>query len=320
MDELSVNILNGSNKLLAKLQLLSVFFDDEKIYKIFLRSQVIHKLFENNPDLDINKLDLFHLQYTASLIDLLRKIKKANERNAQVLLDEVALNEELIVKLNDSVYTENTFANDQKRQALKVKLSLQNLYRVLSEESTEYPFSRNINSFSLRFAPDFYYDLPQSVLQQLITYDTDDVYVHEYATIHKKLMGQLCKHEFKIEFFYGLKAREQILEVYKFLNTDKYFVYYAARGLFLFCDMALLQDVDHDTALSRKAKIILELKDKNDRLESSASATKTYLPDDIQQLLSDTLKKLSDINFLQHLTSFDVQANILKAMLNTDGL
>ncbi|WP_238533639.1 hypothetical protein [Pedobacter agri] len=76
MDEYRSNILKKSNAEINRLQLLSVFFDDEIIYKIFLRTQVIHQLFSNNEDLEIEKLDLFHLQFTDSVIALLRKIKK----------------------------------------------------------------------------------------------------------------------------------------------------------------------------------------------------------------------------------------------------
>jgi hypothetical protein len=73
MDDAGKAILNESNKIISKLQLLSVFFGDDIIYKIYLRSQVIHQLFEDNPELDINKLELFHLQFTQTLLDLLRK-------------------------------------------------------------------------------------------------------------------------------------------------------------------------------------------------------------------------------------------------------
>src|SRR5476651_556918 len=98
MDDNRKAILNDSNRIISKLQLLSVFFGDDIIYKIFLRTQVIHQLFDDNAELDINKLELFHLQYTQTLIDLLRKIKKNNEKSILILLDEIQLNKELIGK------------------------------------------------------------------------------------------------------------------------------------------------------------------------------------------------------------------------------
>ncbi|MFD2144614.1 hypothetical protein [Mucilaginibacter antarcticus] len=66
-------ILRESTQYLNKLHILSAFFEDEIVYKIYLRTQVIHRLYETNPELDINKLELFHVQFTAAVIDLLKK-------------------------------------------------------------------------------------------------------------------------------------------------------------------------------------------------------------------------------------------------------
>jgi hypothetical protein len=60
-------------RVISKLQLLSVFFNNDVIYKIYLRTQVLHQLFQTNPELDINQLEMFHLQFTSTLIDLLKK-------------------------------------------------------------------------------------------------------------------------------------------------------------------------------------------------------------------------------------------------------
>ncbi len=109
MDDSEKKIFQDSNKIISKLQLLSTFFEDEVIYKIFVRSQVIHKLFENNPEIDTYKLNLFHLQFTESVIELLRRIKKTNEKNTSLLLDEISLNNELIQNLSNAMETEVSF-------------------------------------------------------------------------------------------------------------------------------------------------------------------------------------------------------------------
>ncbi|WP_207423720.1 hypothetical protein [Desertivirga brevis] len=320
MDEIRAGILDESNKFLTKLQLHSAFFSDEIIYKIYLRSQVIHQLFESNPELDINKLELFHLQYTATVIELLKKIKKTNERNVSLLYDEIQLNEDLINKLDHSVLTENSFNLEKQRQAVKMNTSLRRLYQVLSENSTEYPFSRNINSFNARYSQDFFFDISSDSLFQATEYDQSDVYTNAYATIQRKLMGLLCKYDFRAEFYYGLKAGDAVLEVYKFLGQERYFFYYPNRTLFLLFDIAMLGDINLSTGLSKRARIIHELRDKNDKLESRATVLKSSMPMEIRNLLTDHYKKISDIDFLQNITNFDVQANILKTMLNTDSI
>ena len=318
MDERRVYILKESRTEISRLQLLSVFFEEESVYKIYLRSQVIHQLFENNEDLDIDKLELFHVQFTSSVIELLRKIKKNNEKNVSLLYDEIHLNEELMERMNNTVFTDKNFKLDKQKQALKINLSLRKLFQVLSELSTEFPFSKNINSFSSRYAKDFFYHISPEQLSQLIDFDPKDMYIDVNASIQKKLMGLLCKYDFKTEFFYGLKSGQLIIEVYKFLDTDRYFLFFPSRNLFLFCDLNVLKDVDWTTNLSEKEKIIQELSYKNDKLESSAAALKSYIPKEIIDLLEENYLKISDINFLDHLNNFDVQANILKAMLKTD--
>jgi hypothetical protein len=318
MDENRLNILNQSNRMLSKLQLLSVFFGDDVIYKIYLRSQVIHKLFETNPELDINKLDLFHLQFTQSLIDLLRKIKKSNESNISLVFDEIQINKELIEKLNDPFYTEANFNLEKQRQALKVNLSLRKLFQVLSDNSTDNPLSKNINSFSSRFAADFFYTITPELQQELTAYNDKDVYTDEYATIQRKLMGILCKYDFKTEFYCGLKSGSQILEVYKFVEADRYFLYSPSDSLFVFLDVTKLANIDLTNNMSKKERLIHELRDKNDKLEGNAAAMKSFMPPEIKTLLADNYKKISDINFLENISNIDVQANILKSMLNTD--
>lgn len=318
MDERRKNILKASRTEINRLQLLSVFFEDESLYKIFLRSQVIHQMFDSNEDLDIDKLEIFHIQFTASLIELLKKIKKSNEKNVSLIYDEIRLNKELIEKMSSSVFNEKNFNLDKQQQSLKINLSLRKLFERLSGHTEEFPFSRNINSFSSRYAGGFYYDITAEQLGKLIDFDPEDMYLNTYASIEKKLMGQLCKYDFKTEFYCGLKSGQLIIEIYKFLDQDKYFLFFPSRNLFQFCDLSEISDIDFSNSQSEKGRIIQELSYKNDTLTSSAATLRTYIPPEIVDLLKENYHKISDINFMDHLNNYDVQANILKAMLKTD--
>lgn len=313
-------VLRESNRIISKLQILSSFFEDEIVYKIYLRTQVIHRLYETNPELDVNKLELFHLQFTQSVIDLLKKIKKINERNVSLFFDEIHLNEDLIRGIQDSDHKEQDFNNDKQRQALKINNSLRKLYQVLSEDIQEYPFAKNINAFGARYAEDYFFDITPDLLAELTAYDQGEVYTNAYAIIERKLMGKLCKHDFKTEFYCGLKSANLIIEVYKFVEYAMYFVFYPSRNLFLFCDVEKLQHIDRSTDITRNTRIIQELQDKNDRLQSSAAIMRISIPAEVKSLLAENYKKISDINFLQNIAGFDAQANILKTMLNTDIL
>ena len=69
-------IIRDSEKRLNKLKILINFFDQSQIIAIHVRTKVIHDIFFSNKTLDTSKLELFHLQYTDSLLDLLVKLKK----------------------------------------------------------------------------------------------------------------------------------------------------------------------------------------------------------------------------------------------------
>ena len=131
-------------------------------------------------------------------------------------------------------------------------------------------------------------------------------------------MGKACKHDFRTEFYCGLKTGNLALEVYKFIDEDTYYLFYPSRNLFLICDIALLGTIEQSTEVTRNERIIQELLDKNDQLQSSAALARIHIPHEVSSLLGENYKKITDINFLQNIAGFDAQANILKTMLNTD--
>lgn len=318
MDEYLLSVLNESNRVISKLQILSNYFEDEVVYKVYLRTQVIHNLFETNSEINASKLELFHLQFTQSVIDLLKRIKKNNEKNASLVYDEIQLNNDLIVKMNESVYSEKNFNLDKQRQSLKINTSLRRLYQELSDNSTDFPFSKNILSFSTRYSRDYFYEISTELFSELETYNLNAIYSTNYAIIEKKLLGKLCKYDFKTDFYCGLKAGNVVVEVYKIQNIESYFLFLPSRNLFLFFDLAKIKELDMETSISKKSTIIQELRYKTDRLESSILGLKRYIPPDIKTLLQESYNKISDISFLNTISNADVQANVLKTMLRTD--
>ncbi|TWR30274.1 hypothetical protein FPZ43_04870 [Mucilaginibacter pallidiroseus] len=318
MDDNRKEILTHSLRIISKLQILAAFFADDIIYKVFLRTQVIHQLFENSEELDVNKLELFHLQFTETVVELLKKIKKSNEKSVSILVDEMHVNNDLIASLESEVLTEASFKLEMQRQSLKINTSLRRLYQELSDDTSNYPFSKNINQFSARYANEFYFSVESDVLMKLIEFEPKEVYTNAHAIIQRKLMGLLCKYDFKSAFFCGLKTGNLIIEVYKIIDTDIFYIFYPTRNLFLLCDADEMKAISKTIAVERHDNIVDELKNKNDQLLSNIAVAKTNLPANIRQLMADHYKKISDVNFMQNIANFDAQANILKAMLNTD--
>ena len=313
-------ILDNSTKIISRLQLLSVFFEDELVYKIYVRTQVIHKLFGNNPELDIHKLELFHIQFTETIVELLRKIKKSNEKNIVLTEEEIHVNEELMAKISNSMRLEENYLHAQKAQAVAVNQSLFKLYQNLSNISAEQPFHKSIRQFSHLFSKDFFSGIDSIKADQLISFDAAKVYRNGYGTIEKNLMGLQCKHEFKNRFHCGLKSGSILLEVYRLVAQEEYFIFYAEKNLFLHLTPDELEGIDLSGGISKNAKIIQDLTVKNSLLKNGMPAMKTSIPDNIRQLLNDYHTRIAGMDFFDFIDDFDVQANILKTMLNTESI
>lgn len=319
MDESEKKIFNDSNKIISKLQLLSTFFEEEVIYKIFVRSQVIHKLFENNPEIDTYKLSLFHLQFTESVVELLRRIKKTNEKNASLILDEITLNNELIGNLSNAMKTDISIDAEQKRHTSKINLALRNLYNNLSDISTDYPF-KNTQKFGLIFAKDFFTEISTELFEDLSAFNPAKVYQNDYAIIDKKLMGLQCRNQFNNEFYIGLKSGARLLEVFKVIEEveeDFYFTFNPSLNRFLICDFAKIKNIEPIQTISKKEKVIHELHAKNSELSFNAGIVKTKIPQEVKKLLEEYYDKIKGIDFLDFIDDLDVQTNILKVMLDT---
>ncbi len=321
MDDTRTRILIDSNRFISKLQLLSVFFENDLIFQVYVRTQVIHSFFEGNKELDINKLELFHLQFTETIINLLKKIKKNNETNISLTENEIQLNIDVINGISRSMRLEEDFERAQKAQADLINQSLFKLYQNLSDLSANAPFPKNIGHFSTTFSPDFFHEIDVEMAENLIRFDPAKVYINYHGTIEKRLMGLQCKYNFKNTFYCGVKAGYLVLELYK-MNAEKegYFLFYPAEKRFLSFPSTTIEDIDLSTGISKKAKIIQELTSKNNKLKSSINTTKTMIPPEVIQLLQDYYYKISSLDSFHFMNEFDVQANILKTMLNTDSL
>jgi hypothetical protein len=319
MDEQAKRIFDASSRVISKLQLLSVFFGDEMIFKIYVRSQVIHKLFETTPELDIHKLDLYHLQFTESIVELLRKIKKTNEKNVMLLFDEIHFNEVLIEKFRHELEAADTYEAERARQAARINDSIFRLYQNLSDHARDNPFAPAIYEFSARYAKDYFHEITEAQLDTFTQYSLEEEYKNGYGIIDKKLMGQQCRHGFSNEFVCGLKAGNETLEIYKMTARDTYFLFYPRRNFYNDFDIAHLAHLSLTPPQSARAKMVQDLKEKNHQLKASEDKVRTAISPEIKELLNNYYNRISALNFLDT-SDHEVQANILRAMLNTDGL
>ncbi|MDU1892078.1 MAG: hypothetical protein E6767_15445 [Dysgonomonas sp.] len=317
MDEYRKEILDKSNNIILQLSDLVIFFEDPTLMNIYLQTKIIHKLFEDNEDIDINKLDLFHLQFTTTLIELISKVKQKNERIVGMYQHEMELNNEMIEKLRQLMIKDGGFDAEKQQQSIRMSKSMRNLYTVLYNRSNEYPFTEDISSFSIKFYKDYFFESSPELLEELIAYDKSTVYRNSFAVIDKQLLLDLGQAIFAVKFFFGVKFDSMLAEVYSIQNTDIYFLYLPAKNLFLKVDINRFPYQEWDALMSKKEQTIRNLNKKNQKLEANIKSTYKYISQEISELLEEDYKVITDLDFLASLEDIDTQANILKSMLET---
>lgn len=318
MDDNRAEILETSTRTIEQLYDLTVFFEDQTIMNIYLQNQVIHKLFEDNPDMDVNKLELYHIQFTMTLVELLEKIKKKNERIVGMMKSEIELNNDMMQKLRKAIAMEGSFEGEKVQQALKVSRSIYNFHKILSSQSRDYPFLENTTIFGLKFYKEYFFEVDPQLQEALIGYSSSDVYRNSYGAIGRGLLTTLAANSYAIDFFAGIRIGNLLAEIYRIRNNNTYFIFVPSKNLFLQVEMSLFTDKDEWIAeLSKKESTIKDLTIKNIELEKNIKSNLKKIDDDIADLLKENLKKVTDIDFLADLENVDIQANTLKAMLET---
>lgn len=318
MDDNRAEILDTSTRIIQQLYDLTIFFEQQTIMDIYLQNQVIHKLFEDNPDMDINKLELYHMQFTITLIELLEKIKKKNERVVGMMKSEIELNNDMMQKLRKAIALEGSFEGEKVQQALKVSRAIYNFHKILSSQSRDYPFLENTSLFSIKFYKEYFFEVNPKLQDAIIGYSSSDVYRNSYGAIGRALLTTLAANSYAIDFFAGIRIGNLLAEIYRVRNNGMFFIFVPAKNLFLQVEISLFPDWKQwITELSKKESSIKDLTIRNIGLEKDLKVNLKRIDNDISDLLTENLKKITDIDFLADLENIDIQANTLKAMLET---
>ncbi|RYD87190.1 MAG: hypothetical protein EOP54_29165, partial [Sphingobacteriales bacterium] len=225
-DGIYTQAISDSAKKLLVLKTLSNFFNHKDLFAVYIRTKVIHNLFEANKSLDANKLDLFHVQYTSSLIDLFQKLKKAKEQQYLLMSDEIYINNDLVQKLGKEAEARN-FADEAKIHGQNMSAKLRQYYQLLDSGGGNAPFSwGDIMIFSTRMGKEFYREITDGgKFLQLTDTDGKKTYQNEYAVIEKKLMGRLNKLNFRVKFTCGLCYENEYVEVFDFIDSNDRFIF-----------------------------------------------------------------------------------------------
>lgn len=315
-EEIYAQIIKESSKRLVVLKTLSNFFNHKDLFAVLVRTQVIHNLFESNKNLDINRLDLFHVQYTSTLIELFQKLKKAKEQQYLLLSDEIYINEDLIRKLEGETVSVN-FPEASRRHSRNMSDALKRLYGMLAAAETASAFSwGDIMAFSQRVRGEFFRELKEDMFRQLICEEGNSYYQNDFVTIERKLLGRLNIYNFRIKFTCGFLCGDEVAEVFDFVDSNDRFIFINSSKSFHFLDERPSKGIDLSKNTSNKHDIITDMRIKTDSLRERQVNIKSGMPDDVEEVLSGYLEKISGVDFLEELQNVDEQTNILRAMLN----
>ncbi|MFP7657665.1 hypothetical protein [Chryseobacterium proteolyticum] len=309
MNDEAVTILSQSKRRLTKLKLLANFFENVNIISIYIKTDIIHNLFNENKTLDFQKLELFHLQYTDSLIELLTKIKKKKENDLLAVINEIDINNQYISAFEERKV--DSFEIDRKMYSGIFSTHLKNLYKDLTEDK----FTLNWNDvlyFHKKYATEFYRteaDESKLKLHPVPSYQYNDYF------IERKLLGKLNIQNFKVRFMCGYRIDRNEYELFRIFQSDEHFIFnIEEKRLYLIDDeLAYLNTAENE---SNQIVIINQLKRKNQELEESIGERKRTLPEDVETVLKDYLRNLENVDIMSKIFDVNEETNILRAMLN----
>lgn len=307
-------ILKNSFQKIAKLKIIANFFNNSDLINIVLRTKIIHNLFESNKNLDIHKLDLFHLQFTNSLLDLVQKIKKSIEQQLHLIRDEMNINTQYIERMDISGDS-HSFKMDANLHSKNISKCIEALYKAFAEQA-EFNINWNVfSNFSNTNAPEFFREISESQYLEITDFSDRKVYENIESKIEKKLLSMLFTQSFRIKFLCGLKFNKEEIDVFKFLNSDEKFVFLHALNSFYLLNNKQLEGLDISKNVSQKNQLINQLEQKNSALVLKSNDLKANVQPEVKAVLKVYLDKISSVSFLEDLENVDEQTNILKAML-----
>ncbi|WP_278352823.1 hypothetical protein [Chryseobacterium gleum] len=309
MGDDAATILSQSKRRLTRLKLLANFFEHIDIISIYIKTDIIHNLFQENTALDYNKLELFHLQYTDSLIELLIKIKKQKENDMLAVINEININNKYISGFEERRV--DSFQTDRKMYSGVFSQHLKTLYQDLTEDRFTANWD-NVLYFHKKYAREFYRtDADETLLKS----DSFPSYQYKDYSIERKLLGRLNIQGFKVRFVCGYLIETHDYELFRIFQTDDYFIFSVdEKKLYLFDKE--LDKLDISENQSNQSSIIDQLKSKNELLEHTMNERKRFLPAEVEAVLKDYIRNLENMDIMSKIFDFNEETNILRAMLN----
>lgn len=304
---MSNEIVRESERRLSTLKGLKDYFNHQLVDFIYLRTEMIHDLFnKNNDKLDISKIDIFHVQFTDSLISLLSKIQVKWITNELILEKEIEYQKTVIHRLS-SLVVYCDFDTERKQYSGHFSKFMSEMYDSLTGKKKDSKFI-DIDGFQEKYSSEYYDDVEVTYEKPTLVYETVNGY-----KLNKKLMGRLNKNDFRVRFVCGFEHDDNIYEIFKIFDSGDLFIRDKSQKTMNFYfppDGLVIQNNK-----SKNKKSLEDAKVSIKEIEDDLVELKTFSPE-VLKTLKTYEEKLENLDIISDLFNYDEETNILKAMLN----
>ena len=308
--------IKQSEKRLNKLRIITNFFDNADVVVISIRTKIIHDVFVANPTLDVTKLELFHLQYTDSFLQLMQQLKKNTEQKFLLIENEIKINSEF-VKTYQSEIKQDSFKEDTVKCNQKLKLFFESAYDFLAYNNlSKASESLYLSHFANQYGPEYYRQLSTENFKDLDQQKIDVFHLYQDYFIEKKLLGKININRFQVKLLCGFQYNDFYFSIFEFVHVNEHFIYNHHKKQFQLLDLKSYTAFDFSKNNSNKQALIISLNKKIKNLDQQANNVLKHIPADVQQVIKEYYNKIAAISFLDNLQNVDEQTNILKTMLN----
>lgn len=302
----NIEILKNSKSKLVELDKMNNFFKILDLSSVLINTSLIISYFESNIEReDLGKLELFNLQYTDSLLELLRKVKSNKEREiagVTVKYNRFIYEQKRLVYNNPNLDEE--FVISKKLHELEISILFENFFN-----NIEYKDFNKLISFHKKYSNRYFYNIDEDD-KKFIESEKIKYYTRFNTKIDSELLELVANKKFKIKLAYGFNSKETSFELFIIEDSDIVFLWNINKKCFYISQSNFYSFGEMLNSVQTK------IENYSGELQSSINEIMKDIPKEVNKLINKYNKVLEDIIYNSESYDTKEEENILKAMLD----
>lgn len=302
----NIEILKNSKSKLVELDKMNNFFKILDLSSVLINTSLIISYFESNIEReDLGKLELFNLQYTDSLLELLRKVKSNKEREiagVTVKYNRFIYEQKRLVYNNPNLDEEFVISN--KLHELEISILFENFFN-----NIEYKDFNKLISFHKKYSSRYFYNIDEDD-KKFIESENIKYYTRFNTKIDSELLELVANKKFKIKLSYGFNSKETSFELFTIEDSDIVFLWNINKKCFYISQSNFYSFGEMLNSVQTK------IENYSGELQSSINEIMKDIPKEVNKLINKYNKVLEDIIYNSESYDTKEEENILKAMLD----